>query len=228
MKLRILSLLAALAVPAFGNSYSTNFPLIENPISEKGKWINGGTVGLDWCNVQTLNNHSTGTQVGNLGGVYNDSTAVLTGSWGPDQTVQGIVLGGSTYSNAVEEVELRVRTTIKAHSITGYELDLRDYPNGGYANIVRWNGPLNSFTQIGQANNNYHGIKTGDTVMGTVVGDVISIYVNGILVAQATDSTYSSGSPGIGFWLSNGIGSDYGWSYFSATDTPTSHGHGKR
>ena len=50
-------LLLALAfspVPeAAARTYTTNFPLTENPISEAGNWINGGTVGLDWTNVST-------------------------------------------------------------------------------------------------------------------------------------------------------------------------------
>ena len=33
-------------------SYSTTFPLTENPISEGGSWTNGAT-GLGWANVQT-------------------------------------------------------------------------------------------------------------------------------------------------------------------------------
>ena len=103
------------------------------------------------------------------------------GSWGPDQTIKATVLGGNTY-NATEEVELRLRTTIAPHSITGYELDLRNYPAGGYAAIVRWNGPLNNFTTLATDNSAYHGIKTGDTLTGTISGKLISIYVNGTLV----------------------------------------------
>ena len=33
-------------------TYTTNFPLTENPISEGGKWTNGQTVGLDWANMR--------------------------------------------------------------------------------------------------------------------------------------------------------------------------------
>ena len=32
-------------------SYSTRFQLDEDPISEGGKWINGGKDGIDWYNV---------------------------------------------------------------------------------------------------------------------------------------------------------------------------------
>jgi hypothetical protein len=43
-----------------GQTYATSFSLTENPISEGGKWINGGVTGLDWGNVQTCTNCSSG------------------------------------------------------------------------------------------------------------------------------------------------------------------------
>jgi hypothetical protein len=42
-------------------SYSTTFPLTENPISEGGSWTNGGATGLGWANVQTTPGLSFGT-----------------------------------------------------------------------------------------------------------------------------------------------------------------------
>ena len=77
-------------------SYSTTFPLTENPISEGGSWTNGGATGLGWANVQT-------TQ---------------------DQQVQATVKVSGAYGRACcKEVELRIRTTITSNSITGYELN---------------------------------------------------------------------------------------------------------
>jgi hypothetical protein len=38
----------------------TNFPLTEDPISEGGNWIGGGTTGLDWNNVQTTPGFANG------------------------------------------------------------------------------------------------------------------------------------------------------------------------
>ena len=58
-KLFIVSMVIfALALPflsgseAIATTYTTTFPLTENPISQSGHWINGGTVGFDWCNVR--------------------------------------------------------------------------------------------------------------------------------------------------------------------------------
>src|SRR5258705_8339267 len=41
-----------------------------------------------------------------------------------------------------EEVELRLRTTVTNHSITGYEINFRCTSDASrYVQIVRWNGP---------------------------------------------------------------------------------------
>src|ERR1700732_4203676 len=39
------------SIPASAGRYDTTFEGSEDPISEGGNWINGGTVGLDWTNV---------------------------------------------------------------------------------------------------------------------------------------------------------------------------------
>ena len=79
---------------AIAATYTTNFPLIENPISEGGHWINGLTNGIDWADVATTPGRAFGTQTV-ISPNYGDSTALLTGSWGPTQTVQGVVFVAS-------------------------------------------------------------------------------------------------------------------------------------
>jgi hypothetical protein len=117
-------------------------------------------------------------------------------------------------------------STMEPHSSTGYEVLFRAYLPGGYATIARWNGPLGSFTYLNQQpNGNYHGIQTGDVVKATIdENGVIIGYVNGVEVIRATDKTYPSGNPGIGFWLlaerreGRRSNADYGFSSFTATD----------
>src|SRR5580693_498626 len=97
---------------AWARTYSTSFPLTENPISEGGKWVNGGATGLDWTNIRTTANvkaygSSSGTGNGN-----DDSTAVLqTGTWGSNQTASGVVFLSSANTAYDQEVELRLNTT---------------------------------------------------------------------------------------------------------------------
>ena len=198
-------------------SYSTNFSLTENPISEGGNWINGGSTGLDWSNVRTTSGLAFGTESGSGG--YDDSTAVLSGSWKPDQMAQATVHTVNQNSSIFEEVELRLRTTITAHSLTGYEVNFRCTSDGSqYVQIVRWNGPFGSFSYVNA--NSGPGLHNGDVVKATIIGSTITVYINGSQVVQGTDGNFTSGSPGIGFFLegASGVNADFGFTNFTASE----------
>jgi hypothetical protein len=209
-------------------TYSTNFPKTENPISEGGRWKNGAADGIDFTNCRTTPGSLFGTESGTRKGSqeYDDSTCILNGTWGPLQTVEATVFSRSQRSDCLQEVELRLRSTMTPHNSTGYEVLFRAYHPGGYATIVRWNGPLGNFTYLNQKpNNNYHGIQNGDVVKATIDGQGLIVgYVNGVEVIRATDTTYTNGNPGAGFWLrvqgghGGGTNADYGFSSFTATD----------
>src|SRR5215831_3829689 len=92
---------------AIAATYTTNFPLTENPISEGGQWINGKTTGIDWADVQTIPGQAFSTETGR-GPNYADGTALLTGSWGPTQTVEAVVYILAADATTLEEVELRL------------------------------------------------------------------------------------------------------------------------
>ena len=108
------------APTAFAQTYTTNFPGTENPISEGGKWTNGKANGIDWADCRTTPGFAFGTQSGVTG--YDDDTALLTGTWGPNQAAQATVRSVNQNPNLYEEVEIRLRSSISAHSITGYEI----------------------------------------------------------------------------------------------------------
>jgi len=215
--------------PGTPKTYTTSFPLTENPISEQGNWINGSTVGLDWGNVQTSSG-SPGLAFGTVvsgGPPYSDSTAILTGSWGANQKACATVHTVNQNSSIYEEVELRLRTTITAHSITGYELGSRVTSDGSqYLDFVRWNGPLNNWTAIGPSGIPGPGLHNGDQMCATAVGSTLTLYINGVVIDQATDSTYTNGSPGMGFYNQGGTlgnNNDYGFTNFTATDALTAN-----
>ena len=206
-------------------SYSTNFPLTENPISEGGKWVNGGTAGLDWSNVSTTPGLAIGHEIG---ADFTDATAVLQNmTWAPDQKASAVVFStDSSVDNCSQEVELRLRTSVAANNIAGYEIDYEFSTNStGYMQIVRWNGPVGDFEVLQTFSGPQFGIINGDTVSATIVGNVITAYKNGVRQGQATDSTFSTGSPGMGFNLNNtvsgcsGTNATYGFSSFSAVDS---------
>ena len=169
-----------------GGTYGTDFPLTENPISENGNWINGGTNGFDWFNVRTDGTHAHGVTTT---GSYTDPTAILNGTWGADQAVEATVYSVNQNENYYQEVEIRLRSSISAHSSTGYEILFRclKTPNA-YMQIVRWNGPVGDFTYLKKYSGTTYGVANGDKVKATIVGKTISVYINDVLKGSATDS----------------------------------------
>ncbi|PWB61685.1 MAG: hypothetical protein C3F14_11420 [Deltaproteobacteria bacterium] len=204
-----------------GMQYATDFSLTENPISEGGNWINGGDAGLDWHNVQT----SGGIAFGNAAPVkYSDPTAILAGAWGADQFIEGVAFSAGPNPSQFEEAELRLRTTISAHSITGYEINnrcLRGHAES-YLQIAKWSGPLatviEDFTMLFAQTGAEWGVQDGDVVRAEIIGDTIRVWVNGVLKATVVDpSPFPSGSPGIG--MNYGAGqtlSNFGWKSIKA------------
>jgi len=203
-------------------SYSTTFPLTENPISEGGSWTNGGATGLGWANVQTTPGLSFGTGPVNAGTyLYADPTAVLKGAWAQDQQVQATVKVRGAFGRACcKEVELLIRMTIARASITGYELNCSVVSAEPYLTLVRWNGPLNNFTYI--VRNATTSCFSGDVLKLTAVGNTFTVYKNGVQVLQGTDATFQKGSPGVGFY--NSVDTNwrgFGLSNFSASNVVT-------
>jgi hypothetical protein len=213
----------ALVAGAGAIAYTTSFGATESPISDGGRWINGGTVGLDWSNVRTTPGLAFGTQTGNGG--YNDSVAILQGAWGPDQSAEATVHSvNQRGGNVFEEVELLFRWSLSAHVARGYEVNFRAVNSSeSYTQIVRWNGPLGSFTLLDSRGGSAYAIKNGDVVKATIVGNTITSYINGVKVLSVTDSTYSTGSPGIGFYLqgASGVNADYGFTSYTISDGRT-------
>lgn len=200
--------------------YETKFPLTENPLSENNVWINGHAIGREWSDVQSRPGLVFSTESGK--GEYRDATAILAGAWPPNQSVEATVHSTNQSSKIYEEVEIRLRSVVSPRKIAGYEVNFRCTSDGTqYVQIVRWNGPLGKFTYI--ANATGPGIHDGDVVKATIVGNAISAYINGTLVVQGTDSSFSSGNPGLGFYNQGGSSannSDFGFTGFRAEGLP--------
>jgi hypothetical protein len=149
-----------------------------------------------------------------------DLTAVLAGNWNPNQMAQKIVHAVNQNGNIFEEMEVRLRTTITAHNITGYEINFRCASDGSqYVQVVRWNGPLWQFTYVNTLSDGL-GLHRGDVVKATIIGSTFTAYIDGKMVLLDTESTYTNGNPGIGFYLkgATGVNEDYGFTNFTATD----------
>jgi len=89
------------------------------PISEGGKWINGGKHGIDWYDVITKNGLAYGAV---SKGAYTDPTALLAGTWGKNQTVKARVFSRNQTDKYYQEVEIGLRSTLAPHHYTGYEV----------------------------------------------------------------------------------------------------------
>lgn len=201
----------SLSTRAQTRSYSTSFDLTESPISESNVWRHNG---LDWTVVETGNGNAYGTQAGT--GAFNDSYAYLSG-FPADQGASGVIHRAANISGTcTREVELLLRWSDAAHSAKGYECNVAF--DGSYAEIVRWNGEIGSFTYLAKGSVP-GGVRDGDKVSAAIVGQTITLSVNGKEVARATDATFSTGNPGIGFWRGGPCGTrgDYGFTSFSAT-----------
>jgi hypothetical protein len=91
--------------------------------------------------------------------------------------------------------------------------------------IVRWDGAVGNFTVLLSVSGSQFGVTNGDTVAATIVGNTITAYKNGVQQGQVTDTTYTNGSPGIGFNLDNtqtgcsGRNTNYGFTSFTAVDS---------
>src|SRR5437867_4081805 len=95
MKRSVLLLMLCLGLlyvgSALAKTYTTSFPTVQNPISEGGNWTSGsaaGTCGGTPC-YYDFRIGSVGFAYGTMpvGAGTRDSTAILTGTWGLNQTV---------------------------------------------------------------------------------------------------------------------------------------------
>jgi hypothetical protein len=228
-----LALLAALAIGCNGSSgpasvppavapgspppgFSTNFDLTEAPISESGAWHRANN---PWTNVNTGSGIAFGTN--GAANTYDDSYALLSG-FGPNQQASAVVARSASLNTAVNhEMELLLRFSDSATTARGYECL---FNAGGAVDIVRWNGTLGDFTSLqltAGALGLGRDLVSGDVIKATIVGNVISTYVNGVLMAQGTDSTYSTGQPGIGFFTRpGGNTANFGMTSYTASTLP--------
>ena len=198
--------------------YTTTFHNTENPLSESGIWINGAAQGIDWSDCRSTPGLGFGTEPQSVD--FNDTTCVMAGTWKATQQAQGTVRVVTSDSATFEEVEIRLRTTISAHSITGYEFNCSVKSGSQYMQIVRWNGALGDFTIL--KGDSLNGCADGDVIKATISGATITAYKNGTQMLQYTDpSPWNSGTPGLGLYVHGGAiadNSDFGFSSFTASD----------
>ena len=210
--------------PGAVHNYTTAFPATESPLSEGGRWLNGRTDAANWSDVSSTPGFAIGHQTG---ASYTDATALLKGNWGPNQRATATVVATTTLlEDCYSEVELRLRSILARGRNRGYEISFKvSQTDAAYLIIVRWNGALGDFSYLFKGTGVRYALKNGDVISATIIGDTITAYRNGDALARATDHTFASGSPGMGFNLENGraecrgTNDRYGYSRFEATDS---------
>jgi len=217
-------------------SYSTQFEKDEEPISDGGLWLNGKKDGIDWCDVFVADGHCFGevsrmnsaerraeqafgggtAGAGEVAGDYDDPAAVLAGTWGKNQSARATVYSVNPTDEYFQEVEIRLRSSIRPNWCDGYEVFWRcSQSEAAYAEIVRWNGKIGDFTSLARRMGSQFGVKHGDIVEATIVGNVIRSYINGVEVLSATDDAFPAGGPGVGFnFFVGNTNVDHGFSSF--------------
>jgi hypothetical protein len=204
---------------AIAETYTTSFPLTENPISESAMWINGQAEGLLWANCRTTNNFVWGND--NRGVAYADPTALLTGTWGSNQTVTATVkvIHQPAGSGCCSEIELRLRSRISANTNRGYEILFSTYTGNDYVQIVTWHGPRGvegaGFDYIASTSGKGAPVN-GDVVSASISNSTIRVFKNNVLILTGMNTEWSSGNPGVGFYGDSTP--NVGFSRFTATD----------
>ena len=218
----LIILLISFSVSAEARTYTTNFSVSENPISEAGVWTGPGA---SWTAVSTVGGFAHGTQTGSGG--FDDSYAFLSG-FANDHQVEAVLKENNPSPSGNVEVELLLRWSRSGGNTYGYEIDF--WGAGHNLSIARWDGAKGVYTVIYGPNYSVATVD-GDTVRAKIIGSTITVYKIHLgvttTICTVTDATYATGQPGIGFYIdSPASNTDFGFSSFSATDgiadtTPT-------
>jgi hypothetical protein len=207
-------------IPA-GGSYTTDFNLSENPISEGGAWLSGAVAPR--TQVQTGNGNAYGTMVSFNGRDYPDSVACLAGPFPANQQITATLYNNGAVSGL--EVELLLRCDFSLTRAFCYELDL--VLSGGHVSWVRWDMTTanpNTYQVLvaGPPGSNIH-FNDGAVWTARIVGTVLTAICDGVTVLTydtANDGVkYSGGKPGIGFWNETGSSANspkFAWKNFAA------------
>ena len=230
----LFSLTFSCSMEAPARTYTTTFPVNQDPLSENGNWADGKTVGLLWSDCAVTNtpeglHYAYGLESGANG--YDDSLAVLTGDWGPTQSIDiTIYLTNQLTSDygVFQELEYGLRCTLSSNKFTGYLMDCSLNSDTGYVEVglslgdgVYPDGWTN-WPGAGQYGPEFV-VHNGSTIHAQIINSTISIYFDGVLVLRSTDTTglgpTNGGGPAIGFYHTQaGYQTDFGISSFTATD----------
>lgn len=197
-------------------------------MSAGGIWNTGFTTGLDWNDCQTTGGNCIGSQ-DTLSPRYADDLAQLKSSAfaaSPGQWARAtqFIVPGYTGNSGSHECELHLYQEITPHGARSYECTIginAGAPDGVYVFVVLWPGAAGEFTTlydphggVGSYINTPTFPVSGDRWYAQVTtSGVITLEQNEIVIGTVTDTTWTSGQPGLGFWPVDGaVKTSMGWS----------------
>ncbi len=219
---------AAAGRPIAPQTYTTLFPATENPINESGNWTRTTPTGANaWHDVRTTGGNAVpSANAGSSAPDFDDSYALLVGSYPADMAAEATIYVGSGASGALE-CELLFRGTQTSTTIACYECL---FAIGGGVAIVRWNGPADGFDELktdATGLTDTGGLSDGDRVKAQITGQTISMWYSRaatpttwVSIGSYTDNSASkltTGNPGIGFFARSPLSIDFGFKDYTAT-----------
>lgn len=199
---------SALSVTLGGDlptSYFTAFPLTENPINQSGMFRVGSVTGF-YKNPRSTPGKCFAADF--VGAGLDDCLAHLVNHAVPvDHRVTVTIFRAPSYTAGdTHEIGVYLRMVIGDEFVRGYEML---FEASGSFQVVRWEGtshdfPDNFFTGISVSGAGPGQLADGDEIVAQVIGDDFEVFKNGISVATFTDSTFSDGNPGMGFFVREG------------------------
>jgi len=194
-------------------TFLTTFDTPEAKLRGGGAWTRANN---PWTDMKVVNGVAYPSN--GVTNSYDDSYAYLTQSFGNNYEVEGVIWRDpSLPSGAANEVSLLLRASDDSSNIRTYEMLWQAY---GGQQIMRWNGPFGSFTSLAVTELSYFNrpLRTGDVLKATAIGNVLTMYVNGVATYRASDSMFGVGQPGIGGFLRPGYNSTgIGWTQIKVT-----------
>lgn len=201
-------------------TYTTAFPLTQNPLSESGAWI---APPASWTPLATDGDVAYNTQITPWSS-YDDSMAMASGLWKANHEVE-IVLSfpnalGSVGAGSHEiEALLRVNWDNGANTILQYECQLGCTSAGVYSDILKLDGVIGTFHSL--TPNIINGVSayaTGDRYRARITGNNIETFYRPIStgvelpfqqVTVAGGDIIATGRPAFAtFWRGSGTSKD--------------------
>lgn len=227
-------------------SYFTNFPLTENPINQGGMFRVGDFTGF-YKNPRSTPGKCFAADF--VGAGFDDCIAHLINHAVPvNHRVTATIFRSVGYNPSdSHEVGLYLRMQIGVGAgsvyVRGYEFL---FAAGGSFQIFRWEGTTHeseNFTELTVTGAGPGTLANGDVISVQAIGSAFQVFKNGVQVATATDSTWTDGNPGMGFfvragdttkenyctttWAAEGASTQVTVGLASETDTPFSTGKKK-